>query len=83
MAMRSNRKVNMRKYPGVPVWLSGLSIRYCHCASVAYRIPAVAQVQYLTQELLHAMDAAKKTKRKKKKISQYLFCFICTAVVAV
>ena len=45
-----------KKKDGVPLWLSGLRIRCCHCCS---SVTAVTQVWSLALELLHTMHGAK------------------------
>ena len=61
-----------RSLLGVPLWLSRLRIQHCHCSGW---IAAVAWVQSLAQELLHATGVAKK---KKKKILEFLLWLIRT-----
>ena len=51
---------------GVPWWLSGLRI---HVVTVVAQVSAVAWVQSLAWELLHATGAAKKKKKNQKKKS--------------
>ena len=70
--MGSFAKMNKhrKQIPGVPWWLSRLSIQYWHCCGSLY---SCGQVLSLAQELLHAAGAARNKifnlnfkKRKKK-----------------
>lgn len=52
------------------VFLGGEGLRIQGCTTVAQDI-AVARVQSLAQELLHAVSAVKKKERKKKNLAKY------------
>ena len=68
--LKKNNKVGRLLLPisklirGVPLWLSGLKIHYCHCYS---SVTKVLRAQSLVREFLHAASEAKKLKKKKKK----------------